>query len=222
MIFQFTGRRLQKIMEVEAKALGIASNDAVEVVTRQVKNDARQHVASRLGRRAGFLITSRIYQGRSGQSAGFIYSRWQRKITAGGSEFASAGQQSGASGSGGFADIMGRFETGGIITPRRSKFLYIPLVRGRLRRRERRAFQGLDSGAKITLIPLAQKNSSGRRYLVIDRGLRGRGNRPIAILQERVRIKKKLDLFAIFDTADDRLRAELVARLEAQASRLAA
>lgn len=178
---------LMEAMAGEAAAVRRASLRAGTESTNLAKTRARAHVASRLGRRAGYLITSKIYDDGGADVAGFLWSRWKRRRAGVGGKH---------------SDILAAHAYGAVIEPRQSKYLYIPLARGRLRRRERRLFSrrlGL-----VDIIPYAPG-----RLLVVQRRRRGKG-KPIAILVDKMRLKPRLRLGPIYRDAERDLRSRLV------------
>lgn len=201
-----------------------ASDRAVERSTKVIARKARKHIASILGRRAGFLITSTVFSNTAGKSAGFIYSRWQRRQGSGDGqvEFAAAahiGSRGGANDSN-YSDVLAAHEYGATIRPSNGRYLYVPLVGGRLKRRERRSFQNRLKN-KTELVPLKSTSQNGKRFLVVDKGVRGKINRPIALLVERVTIPKRLNIQAIFNEADDVLSAALASAFTREGQRRA-
>ncbi len=176
---------LVEMMREEALIVGKAGPRAVKESTNLGKAKARAHVASALGRRAGYLLTSRVYENGPGDAAGLIYSRWKRR--------GRGGQPS---------DVLAAHANGAVIEPRQSKFLYVPLVRGRLSRRERRIFQ--QGAGKVDVVPIGRG-----RYLVVERRRRGPG-KPIALLLPRVELRGRLRLAPIYQEAERDLRTRLV------------
>lgn len=189
--------RLDDYMDAEARNVAVATTRAVTEVTNQTKNLARAHVASRMGRRAGFLITSRVYDNGPVDKAGFVYSRWKRKAPAGGPP----------------ADIIAAHAYGAVIEPRRSRFLYIPLTRSRLSRSQRRIFQQGVGSQDVALIPFTDKRGN-LAYLVRDKTKRGRVGRPVALLVQRTEIRAQLNLEPIYRLGERSLVTRLIGYLD--------
>lgn len=175
------------MMREEAAIVERAGPRAVRESTEIAKLKARANVVSALGRRAGYLLTSRVYDNGPGDAAGLIHSRWKRR---------SAGVGAGP------ADVLAAHAHGALIEPKQSKYLYVPLVKGRLSRRERRIFQ--DGSGKVDVVPIGRG-----RFLIVERRRRGRG-RPIALLLPRVQLRARLQLDPIYREAARDLRTRLV------------
>jgi hypothetical protein len=196
--------KLEEEMAKEARSVGRAVEKAVTETTNETKNLARAHIASRLGRRAGFLLTSRVYKNGPTDQAGFVYSRWKR---------ARAGGKSSAQGP---VDVLAAYQYGAQIEPRRGKFLYVPVVRGQFGRRARRIFQEGVGKGNVDLIPFQDKNGN-LAYAVTERRRRGRG-KLIAFLFQRVEVKRELDLEPIYRLGERSLTSRLVRNLNADAA----
>lgn len=177
---------LVEYMREEAEIVQRAGPRAVRESTELVKLKARANVVSALGRRAGYLLTARVYDNAPGDSAGLLYSRWKRR-GAGGKP----------------SDVLVAHTYGALIEPRRGKYLYIPLAKGRLGRRERRIFADGSAG-KVDVIPIGRD-----RFLIVQRRRRGRG-KPIGLLVPRVRLRPRLRLEPIYRDAEKDLRTRLV------------
>lgn len=188
--------RLDEFMETEGRAVSSATRRAVTETTTEAKNLARSHVASRLGRRAGFLITSRVYDNGPVDKAGLVYSRWKRK-----------GPEAKPT------DVLAAHAYGAVIEPRNSRFLYIPLTKGSIGRRQRRIFQEGVGSKDVALIPFTDKRGN-LAYLVRDKSRRGKLGRPVALLVQRVEIRSRLNLEPIYALAERSLRTRLVAYLD--------
>lgn len=182
-------------MADEARIVAAAGVRAVRETTNDTKTMARGHVTSKLGRRAGYLLTSKVYENGPGDAAGLVYSRWKHRRAGPGGDA---------------ADILAAHAHGAVIEPRQSKYLYIPLVRGRLSRRERRIFQ--EGAGKVDIVPIGRN-----RFLVVERRRRGRG-RPLALLVPRVELRARLQLDPIYRQAERDLRTRLVRYLNADAA----
>lgn len=174
-------------MREEAEIVQRAGPRAVRESTELVKLKARSHVVSALGRRAGYLVTSKVYDNAPGNSAGFLYSRWKKRSRALGGEP---------------KDVIAAHAYGAVIEPRQGKYLYIPLVKGRLKRNERRVFA--DGAGKVDVIPIGRN-----RFLIVQRRRRGNG-KPIALLVPRVELRSRLRLDPIYREAEKDLRTRLV------------
>lgn len=192
--------RLDKYMDDESRSVASATRRAVTEVTNETKNLARGHVASRLGRRAGFLVTSRVYDNGPVDKAGLIYSRWKRK---------GPGAKP--------TDVLAAHAYGAVIEPRQSRFLYIPLTKGRLSRRQRREFQDGVGSKDVALIPFTDRRGN-LAYLVREKSKRGRLGRAIALLVQRVELRSRIDLDPIYRLAERSLVTRLVGYLDRPAA----
>lgn len=192
--------RLDEYMEDESRSVSSAVKRAVNETTTETKVLARSHVASRLGRRAGFLITSRVYDNGPVDKAGLVYSRWKRK-----------GPDAKPT------DVLAAHAFGAVMEPRTSRFMYIPLVKGAFSRRQRRIFQEGVGSKDVALIPFTDKRGN-LAYLVRDKGRRGKLGRAIALLVQRTELRASLDLRPIYDLAERSLRTRLVTYLDRPAA----
>lgn len=183
-------------MDEEARNVRTAVKRAVTETTNQTKRLARSHISSRLGRRAGFLLTSKIYDNGPVDKAGYIYSRWKRK----------------APGLGKPTDVMAAHAYGAVITPRQGRFLYIPLTRSRLGRAQRRIFQE-GTGRDVALVPFTDKRGN-LGYVVRDKTKRGRIGRAVAVLVQRVELRSRLNLEPIYQLAERNLTTRLITYLD--------
>lgn len=106
---------------------------------------------------------------------------------------------------------------GAVIEPRQSRFLYIPLTRGRLSRRERRIFQDGVGGRDVALVPFTDRRGN-LGYVVREKSRRGRIGRAIALLVQRVELKARLNLEPIYRLAERSLVTRLVGYLDRPAA----
>lgn len=200
--------RLDEYMAAEARGIRAGVLKAVTDTTIETKNLARAHVASRLGFRAGFLITHVVYNNNGYDAAGLIYSRWKRSRPGG--KFVN--ETSELFGRSRNTDILGAHAYGAVIEPRRSKFLYIPLVRGRLRRTQRRIFQQGIGRDTVELVPFTDKHGN-LAYIIREKRRRGQGP-VIALLIQRVELKRSLNLDPIYRRAETSLARRLIVEID--------
>ncbi|HSF94776.1 MAG TPA: hypothetical protein VLA52_07095 [Thermohalobaculum sp.] len=189
--------QLDAAMKAEGIAIGKGTKAAVTIVTDQVKRDARAVVnagftGSRIvgggNRRVANAIRSRVYPRGDGGFTGQVWSKFGRGRAKG------------------FVDYLLPFVKGATLTPRRSRWLYIPVERGRKARRGRRLSIGLNRNLKF--VPA---RGGDKVYLV--RQTRTRSTL-IAVLVRRVRIPKKLDFERAAAAAAKRLPLALAEEIE--------
>ena len=170
-----TQGRLAEFMAAEATAIDRGVHKAVSRSTNKLKLAARAEINARYrgsgvvrggNRRVANAIRGVVFQDGPATSTGLVFSKFGRRDI-----------------DGSFIDYLAPFVHGAIIRPGASKWLYIPLQRGRRARGSRLS----ESRAKnLVFIPL----SGGRALLV--RRTRNRST-PIALLVKRVTIRARLD-----------------------------
>lgn len=187
---------LRRRQAEDARVVAQGVPAATRAVTRRAQLAARAVINARFSgservrggsRRVANAVRSRVYEDRGGQQAtGLVYSKFGR-------------------GRGdGFVDYLLPHVTGAVIRPRRSKWLYIPVQRGRASRR-RRVSERLDKN--VAFIP-----AEGGRKLYLVRQTKTRSTL-IAVLVRRVRIDAGLDFGRVAREAERDFGRELVDRL---------
>lgn len=191
---------LRAHMDRDARVLARALRAAPAAATDGLKRDARARVRAAFprSRRLPNTIRSRLYPSPPAGSdeiggAGIVYSKFGRRE------------------GGRFVDYFLPHVLGGEIRPRRGRWLYIPLERGRragtitASARRRRLVVGLEKGLRF--IPL-----DGARTLIVKQ-TRNRST-PVALLIRRASLRRKLDFRSAEASADRRLTAAVLDGLE--------
>ncbi len=192
--------QLEDALRREQLAIRRATSVAVEGETRKLQLAIRAEVsrafaggrAGKGGRNAGNAIRSKLYQNDDGH-AGLVYSRFGRRGP-----------------DGQFIDYLAPFAHGAVITPRNSRWLYIPLEAGRRAQRGRRLSVALDPN--LAFVPSAD----GKRVWLVRRTPRGKRTTLVALLVRRVAIEKRFDLEAPIREAQQGLPKSLLEAIEEQ------
>ena len=187
--------QLEEALRRERQAVRRVTSVAVEAETRKLQLAIRAEVnrafaGGRGGRAAGNAIRSKLYRNEDG-NAGLVYSRFGRRGP-----------------DGQFIDYLVPFAHGAVITPRNSRWLYIPLEAGRRARRGRRLSVALDPN--LAFVPSAD----GKRVWLVRRTPRGKRTTLVALLVRRVAIEKRLDLEAPIRQAEQNLPQALLDAIE--------
>lgn len=192
---------IQRTVREETALVVTAKTVAVERTTDEVKAEIRARVirafsgrgVRRFGdgpanpQRLANTVRSRIYGRRSKTSAaGWIYSLFGRTED------------------GEYREFFFPFVRGSILTPRRAKFLYIPIEKGQLARRRRRLAASLDEN--VVFIPSKDR----KRIWLVRR--QGKQTKLIAVLVKQVKMPR-LITFENLGSAQ-RLEANLAAALQ--------
>lgn len=180
-------QKLGRLVDREIAAFRREANKRTRDAARELKESARDLVRrafsggrfSRGGRRAAGAVRSVDREGAGGFVRATVFSRLGRRE------------------GGDFVDYLLPHTEGLTLTAKRSRWLYIPLQRGRRARNVRRVL-ALERNVKVVPTRVAG------RFLVI-RETRTRST-PIAILVRRVRFEKKLD----FDRPAEKAAADLL------------
>lgn len=189
---------LQAFMRREVEAISTAMDQAVGESARAIQLAARAEVNAHFGRsarvrggnrRVANAIRMHQYDDGPFRSAAIVYSKFGRR------------------GPEGFVDYLAPAVFGATITPKRGKFLYIPLERGRAARRRRQAV-ALQKNLRFVQL------SGGRVLIVRDSRTR---STPIGLLVPRVVIRPKLNFTQIVDRETEALPRRLAELMEAEA-----
>lgn len=189
--------RLDQQLARDRAAIRQAAAKAVKEVADAQKLAAREVINQRFrgsqrvkggARRVANAIRAKAYANADGSATGLVYSKFGRRR------------------GGEFVDYLLPFVTGGVIEPRSSKFLYVPLGGGRRTRQQRRQ---VSEEKGVEFVPI-----SGGRILIVKR-TRTRST-PIALLVRRLRHDRSLDFDRVIKGADKAL-AEAFARHLAEA-----
>ncbi len=189
---------LVKSMRQEAKAVMVGSKAATTEATDTLKGDIRGVVrrtftgGGRGGSRVANAIRGRVYARREGGFTGQVWSKFGRGKGAG------------------FVDYLVPFTKGAEIRPKRSKWLYISLERGKKARRQRRL--SVRPAKNLKFIPAR----GGDKVFIVRET--ARKTTLIAVLVRRVRIKKSLDFNRPVAKAVQRLPRLVARRIEETAN----
>lgn len=216
---------LAPIAEDIGRSIIRASDKAIETATKKVGREGRTAVQSGLNRRAGFLLTSRVFTDKNKRKYGRVFSRWQRKTKSGSGvevNFKSTGfTPAPRDMNDGFQDILATHALGATLR-KTSGYFVIPVgKRGNVRSiGSLRAIERLERSqakGKLVLIPTPKGG-----FIVIDRNVRGSAGRAVAVLTKTVNIPKSVNLAPSFNRAPDILAAELLTQFDAESRRASA
>lgn len=178
----------------QGRGLRRASQEAVAHATEATKLGAKLEVAGGLGgRRAPNLIGSRYY---ADTPAGFVFSRWSRRGTAGRP-----------------VDILAGFTQDKTLRGRAGQFLVVPFAEAGPRRRALRSGRIRFDRGRVDLVP------AGRGFLIVDRGTVRRRGTVLGMLVRQVRQRKRLDFRRVEAEGMRRLTTDLGIELEQELGR---